>query len=191
MTGNLVAGLLSVIEQLEREALRNAYHPDHWSVDQLHDYQEHPAYEYAETWGDFDDEPPRPDGEGWELNATPARAGDEWSDIPPSTGRRTHVGIESGGPYSSLAYWRRLRPEREREWTPDEKTAAVLRLCRAHRKLVDEWRKQQTIRDVLADDPDATDDAYLTAVGITAGLWAAVTLVAEGLGLTEEDSSGE
>lgn len=74
-----------------------------------------------------------------------------------------------------------------RAFAPD----SVLRLCRAHRKLVDEWRKQQTIRDVLADDPDATDDAYLTAAGITAGLWAAVTLVAEGYGLREENSDGQ
>lgn len=58
-------------------------------------------------------------------------------------------------------------------------------LIQAHRDLIAEWRKQAQIRDQLAVEAKGSEE-HLTAVGITAGLWAAVTLVARGYGLEEE-----
>lgn len=62
--------------------------------------------------------------------------------------------------------------------------ADVLRLVQSHRDLIDEWQKRKQMADQLAFDED-DGEALATAVGITAGLWAAVTLVARGYGLEE------
>lgn len=76
---------------------------------------------------------------------------------------------------------------RQQEWqepcecdVPD----TILRLVQSHRDVIDEWQKQAQIRDQLADEAKGSDE-HLTTVGITAGLWAAVTLLARGYGLEE------
>ena len=63
----------------------------------------------------------------------------------------------------------------------------VLRLVQSHRDLIAEWRQQAQIRDLLDEPDQKQSDAYLTAVGITAGLWAAVTIVARGYGIEDSE----
>lgn len=65
----------------------------------------------------------------------------------------------------------------------------TLRLCRAHRDLIDEYRKRQQMSDQLGFDEGSKDsDAHLLAQGIEAGLRAAVHLVARGLGVEDKEN---
>lgn len=61
---------------------------------------------------------------------------------------------------------------------------SVLRLCQAHRDIVDEWKRNKQIADQLQHEVPQ-GEAYLVAKGIVAGLWASVVLVACGYGVED------
>lgn len=62
---------------------------------------------------------------------------------------------------------------------------AVLRLCQSHRDIVAEWRKRKQMADQLRGEghPDAP-----VVEAITAGLFAAVILVARGYGIEDGEN---
>ena len=65
-----------------------------------------------------------------------------------------------------------------------------LRLCQAHRDIVDEWAKRKQMADQLAAER-YVGDAVIAAEAIVAALWAAVTLLARGYGVEDgEDHHG-
>lgn len=59
----------------------------------------------------------------------------------------------------------------------------VLRLCQAHRDIVDEWQKRKQMADQLASEGYA--GAAEVGAAVVAGLWAAVTLLARGYGVED------
>lgn len=76
---------------------------------------------------------------------------------------------------------------RQQEWTEPcecDVPESVLRLCRAHRDIVELYQKQQRIADKLAADPATADaDRRWIAAGIVGGLTSAVDALARGLGV--------
>lgn len=64
---------------------------------------------------------------------------------------------------------------------------AVIRLCQSHRDIVAEWRKRKQMADQLLDG--GFEESIRTAEGITAGLFAAVILLARGYGIEDGETT--
>jgi hypothetical protein len=124
----LVSALVARLDQVERDWLTRAYHPDHASEENQHYYQTHPWWDYAET---IEQQPP--DGDGWQPDdrghgLIPWVEYSDWSD--------------ARGDYVSYGRWAwRRRREEPREFVPEGDAAQVLGLVRATRDLITEWRE--------------------------------------------------
>jgi len=106
-----------------------------------------------------------------------------------------HLGL--GSLLNLNAGWTKLdladnvRPNYDQRFVRMIDPDAVLRLCQAHRDLVAEWQKRKQMADLLDADPETkAGEAHILALGIASGLFAAVTVVAAGYGIQEEDRDG-
>ncbi len=101
------------------------------------------------------------------------RAGDEYADGSGRAGRDAFPSYPWGSAERELAFM--AGPGH-----PD----AVLRLCRAHRQIVEAYQQQKQIADAYEANPTTRDsDGHLAAAGVVLGLSTAVELIAEGLGV--------
>ena len=169
---DVVSRLLAAIDEKERGYLERARDwREGMSDDELHQRCAHPAYEYATTEGQrkaWDDADTPPEGDGWELNATTA---------DPDAFERFD--------YHEERHWRRLNPDGPQVWTPPAEVTEGLRLCQAHRDIVAEWQKQRQMGRQIEREEGLGSDTHFTSVGVVAGLWAAVTLLARGYGVED------
>lgn len=185
---DLVSGVLTRISEIEEGLRARSVDPfAGLSDDELHQHCWHPAYEYRTTEGQrkaWDDADTPPEGDGWELNIT-SRDSDAFERFD----------------YHEERYWRRLRPEGPRVWTPPAEVTDGLRLCRAHRQIVDEHASLHTHVEaggggrwcadcgVPADDCTRYDQDYCQRCGTRP--CNTLRILAVGLGVVEEDRNGE
>lgn len=105
----------------------------------------------------------------------PNRVGDEYADGSGTADRDDFPSYPWGSEARELAFM--AGPGH-----PDD----VLRLCRAHRDLIEAWKQQKKICDGYEANPTNRDsDGHMVAAGVLSGLAAAVGLVARGLGVEE------
>ncbi len=159
---DLVSALLAKLEQVEAELNERARDPyEGLSDDELHDRRAHPAYEYAMTegqrkaWDDVDTPPRDPETgkpeAGWELNIT-------------SSDDEAFERFD----YHEERYWRRLRPDGPRERTIPQDVIDGLRLCRAHRDIVEQCQAILAVKGW--EYSDAPNLAQMVLDDLAAGL---------------------
>lgn len=162
---DLVSCLLAKLDEKQREYEELVRDPfEGMSDDELHQRHAHRAYEYATTEGQrkaWDDDMTPPwdhelnrHGDGWELNITSADP-EAWERFD----------------YHEERYWRRLRPDGPSEWVPDEEAVHGLRLCQAHRDVIDMYQQADAARGKTGPSPmpdldHASAMGRLTALGL-------------------------
>lgn len=181
---DLITRLLAELDRRQVKLLRDGWHPQLFSVDELHYREKHPDYEYETTDTErCDDEPSRPEGDGWELNATPLRPESDFheeGEESATTGIERWV--EGWDRLYTIGHWRRLLPDAPRPWSPPAEIGDGLRLIEAHRKLLEhaqasiaEWMTEQLH---VSYAQCAINDLDLI-----------IRVLAEGYGLTTEEGT--